>query len=359
MTYLRNVWYIAAWSDELDDDRPMGRTICEEPIVLFRDADGRVAALLDRCPHRFAPLSYGTLRDGQLECRYHGLRFDQTGQCVLNPHGPVRHNARTRAYAAEEAHKAIWIWMGDPAEADPTKIPDLSFIDRALPTAFNKGYLNFQANYLVLLDNILDLSHIDFLHPTTLGGGGKDGQGTATGSKVEVETRDLSVLVRWVNPNAVPSPMEVATMLLKDGTPIRRTLEVEWRPATVILLNSIAEVSEGQGRKRQQLENIHVITPETAKTAHYFFACTRDFAQEDGRLNGSIAAGRKMVFETEDGWLCKAIQERMGDSDFWDLGPVLMATDAAAVRVRRALQGYIDAEQEGAKGPQPGEDLAR
>ena len=87
-TYLRNAWYVAAWSDDLLDGQLLPRTIMKEPIVLYRKSDGKVVALEDRCPHRFAPLHMGKIVNGDcVQCPYHGLEFDASGACVLNPHG--------------------------------------------------------------------------------------------------------------------------------------------------------------------------------------------------------------------------------------------------------------------------------
>src|SRR5262249_55992316 len=86
-TYLRNAWYVAAWSDDLADGQLLSRTILKEPVVLFRKSDRHLAALQDRCPHRFAPLHMGKIVDGdRVQCPYHGLEFDSSGACVLNPH---------------------------------------------------------------------------------------------------------------------------------------------------------------------------------------------------------------------------------------------------------------------------------
>src|SRR3977135_4689040 len=114
--YLRNAWFVAAWSDDLADGQLLARTILKEPGVLYRKSDGHVAALQDRCPHRFAPLSMGKVVNGDsIQCPYHGLEFDASGVCVLNPHGSknIPPRARVRSYPGTEKHKAIRIWRGE------------------------------------------------------------------------------------------------------------------------------------------------------------------------------------------------------------------------------------------------------
>ena len=118
--FVRNAWYVAMWGDDLPREQVTGRTILNEAVALFRKADGSVAALADRCAHRFAPLHMGKVVAGdRVQCAYHGLEFDGSGACVLNPHGNKRvpPSARVRSYPVVEKHRAIWIWMGDkPAD---------------------------------------------------------------------------------------------------------------------------------------------------------------------------------------------------------------------------------------------------
>src|SRR3712207_719829 len=130
--FLRNTWYVAAWSHELADQL-LSRKILGEQILFFRPGSGGVAALADRCPHRFAPLRVGRIRGDAVDCGYHGLQFDGTGACTHNPHsrtgGPP--NCRIRSYRAVERRGAIWLWPGDSAYADEAAIPDFGYITQA------------------------------------------------------------------------------------------------------------------------------------------------------------------------------------------------------------------------------------
>ncbi len=128
--FLRNAWYVAAWADEVVADRPFGRTLLDEPVVLFREAGGAPVALEDRCCHRHYPLSRGRMVDGALECGYHGLTFDGTGKCIRIPaQTAIPESACVRRYPVVERNKWIWIWMGDPALADPAQICDFRWLD--------------------------------------------------------------------------------------------------------------------------------------------------------------------------------------------------------------------------------------
>ncbi len=166
--FIKNAWYVAAWADELRG-APLGRRICNEPVVLFRDATGRASALADYCCHRSAPLSAGRMVEAGLECGYHGIVYGGDGACVSIPgqvHIPPK--ARVRNYPLVEKDAMLWIWMGDPAAADPAAIPPSLALDDP-GYRLQSGQLDYAAHYLLIDDNLLDLSHLSFAHEKTLG----------------------------------------------------------------------------------------------------------------------------------------------------------------------------------------------
>ena len=167
--FLKNAWYMVAWAEEVPPSGLLARTICEQPLVIYRSDQDQLACLLDRCPHRFAPLSMGRLEGRSLRCGYHGVKFGPDGRCEENPHGTLVSALSVRAFPIVERHKILWTWLGEAKDADPARIPDLGFIDHAPSTALITGYLPTGANHLLLVDNILDLTHADYLHPESLG----------------------------------------------------------------------------------------------------------------------------------------------------------------------------------------------
>jgi phenylpropionate dioxygenase-like ring-hydroxylating dioxygenase large terminal subunit len=165
---LRNSWYVAA-SDAEIGSKPLARTILGEPVVLFRTGAGAPVVFEDRCPHRHLPLSMGKLVGDELQCHYHGLRFAPDGRCVRIPgqdHIPA--GAKAKTYPLVERYHWIWIWMGDPARADPAAIPDFHWLDDANWGA-KSAYLHVDANWQLIVDNLLDLTHLAFVHETTIG----------------------------------------------------------------------------------------------------------------------------------------------------------------------------------------------
>lgn len=169
MTFLRNTWYVVGHADEVKPAELFHRTMLNETVLLFREPDGRCVALSDRCPHRFAPLHLGKLTEGTVECGYHGLRFDGSGRCVHNPHGnAIPKAAKVRAYPLVERYGLLWIWMGDLAAANDALIPHYASLD-ATHWKILRGYIRIAAHYLLETDNVLDLSHIEFVHPGFFG----------------------------------------------------------------------------------------------------------------------------------------------------------------------------------------------
>src|SRR5262249_36502103 len=144
-------------------------SVIGEPIVLYRRRNGAIVALEDRCPHRFAPLSLGRVEGDDLRCMYHGLRFAPDGACVEVPRSaaaPARLCAR--ALAGVEGSSLVWVWPGDPAKADPARVPRAFGLDDP-DWEYRSGAIDYDADYELLNDNLCDLSHLDFVHETTLG----------------------------------------------------------------------------------------------------------------------------------------------------------------------------------------------
>jgi phenylpropionate dioxygenase-like ring-hydroxylating dioxygenase large terminal subunit len=168
--FVRNAWYIAAWSDEVAQV-PLGRRILDEPVVLFRDSSGAIAALQDRCCHRGAPLSLGEVVPRGIQCGYHGLVFDSAGQCVLVPGGhKVPPGAQVRTYPVVERDAFVWIWMGKPEQADRSLLIDFPYHNDSRNWPHQHTMMHLRSGYLLVLDNLMDLSHLGYVHKGTVGG---------------------------------------------------------------------------------------------------------------------------------------------------------------------------------------------
>lgn len=166
--FLRNVWYVAGWCSEFENEAA-ARTIAGEPLVFFRTQDGELVALEDRCPHRWAKLSLGRVEGCELRCMYHGLKFSADGRCTEIPgQDRISSKLQVRKFPVVERHQWAWVWMGDADLADEALIPDIGLLDQPW-RRLSTGQLDYEAHHALISDNLLDLSHIAFLHEKTLG----------------------------------------------------------------------------------------------------------------------------------------------------------------------------------------------
>jgi vanillate O-demethylase monooxygenase subunit len=167
--YVRNAWYVAAWSDELAAGTPFPAAILDEPIVIYRAESGRLVALEDRCVHRLAPLSLGRCEGERLRCMYHGLLYDPDGTVTEIPgQDLVPKQARVRSFPVADCHTWIWVWMGDPALADEALIPPAVGLDHP-DYILGHGHLDYEAEARLINDNLLDFSHLTYVHANSFG----------------------------------------------------------------------------------------------------------------------------------------------------------------------------------------------
>jgi phenylpropionate dioxygenase-like ring-hydroxylating dioxygenase large terminal subunit len=334
LSYLQNTWYQAAWSNEVTTTNHLVRTILEVPLLIFRPADEQIAALQDRCPHRFAPLSAGRIEGGTVTCGYHGLGFNSAGDCIRNPHGGITKAMHVRSFPVVERHKVIWVWFGD-RPARPEDIPNLSFIDVTPAKATIASYMRVAANYRLLTDNILDLSHADYLHPTSLGG-------MMTDAKSTVTTMGEKIKVVWDATDCEPPPAFHAMVPPPDRADI--WTEVIWTAPAVMVLGTAATHTGVTRTPLDESYTLHCMTPETGTTSHYFMCSTRRFLQDDERYSAMLAAALTHAFSHEDKPMLEKQQARMGTDDLWSLNPVMLGIDNAAVQARRMLDKLISQE---------------
>jgi phenylpropionate dioxygenase-like ring-hydroxylating dioxygenase large terminal subunit len=338
LTFLRNTWYVAGWSAELSD-AIVGRTILEEPVAFFRDAGGAVCAISDRCPHRFAPLHLGKHLGDVIECGYHGLRFDRTGACVFNPQGgKIPSSARVKAYPCIERYGLIWIWMG-AAEPDDATIPDMSFIVDPRYATASGGYLHAKCNYQLYIDNLLDLTHAQFLHSSTLGSAT-----ISSDSVVSIRQEQTSVFVDRLVPNTPGAP-RYDELLHAGGAPIDHWIDMRWDPPGIMRLSVGAAFPNQPRANGVNIFAAHMVTPETSTSTHYFFSASRQFNIDDDEATRKHGELQHVIFETEDKPMLEAQQRNAPNADLFAANPLSLPGDAGALRVRRLLRTMIESEQ--------------
>ena len=339
--YLMNAWYVAALSTEVDAEGLFSRRLLDTPVLMYRKQDGTPVALLDRCPHRFVPLSAGRRDGDDVLCAYHGLKFDCSGRCNHNPHGNghIPDAARVHAFPLLERYGFLWIWMGDEA-ADPAQLPDFGPLTDGDPNGVGYTYMHPACNYQLVVDNVMDLSHIDHLHGEIIS---TRGQLSPQVPKLREGARSVSARWEW---KQTPAMLIFANFLADPQAEARHFFDITYTPPANIQLS----VGAIQGPGNLDLDDttgqydLHTCTPETETTTHYFFATRRNHNIEDAEYNRMKIDAMHQAFVTEDGPILDMQQAAMGTTDLFSLNPVLMSSDVAPVKVRRLLQRLIEDE---------------
>jgi vanillate O-demethylase monooxygenase subunit len=277
--FLRNCWYVAAQADEVGR-APLGRILLGEPVLMFRQEDGTPVALEDRCCHRRAPLHKGKLIGDTLQCGYHGFTFDASGSCVRIPgQDRVPANVGVRSYPVVEKHAYLWIWMGERAKADPALIPDFHRSkDPGWTTV--RSRLPLAANYLLVVENLIDLQHVGFVHAKTIGT-------DDSRAELKFERGDREVRV-------VRTPTEVVTAPhnLKQGMAERSVLEktiIFLPPCQVVIDICTTEVAPQKSSPLSLgITVLNACTPETEHSTHYFWASARDYQRDDKQADAFL-----------------------------------------------------------------------
>ena len=339
MAFLRNAWYVACWSEDVRPGALFNRKLLDEDIVFFRRSDNAPVALQDRCPHRFIPLHLGKLHDDVIECCYHGLQFDCSGKCVKNPHGDgkIPAAAKVRSYPVEERHGILWIWMGE-READANTIPAYPMLDAGAGFHLTKGQVHIGANYVLMGENLLDLSHVAFLHDGLIG----SKQMVATLPVVREEGGVLHV-DREMPGVDVPAVFDM--LFRQDGKPVDAWQNMRWMAPGCYLLDAGVKAPGGPREVQGWYYGIHLLTPETSSTTHYHFASARPPGSvSDAATDTELARLRRIAFAEQDKPIVDAQQQVVGDKDLWAMKPVLLAVDVGPVRMRRTIERLVKEE---------------
>lgn len=336
-----DAWYIACTPDELAE-KPLGRTICGEPMVLYRGKDGKVAALEDFCPHRGAPLSLGFVRDGDLVCGYHGLAMACSGHAASMPGQRVKNFPPIRSYPAIERHGFIWVWPGEAERADEAKLHPLPWAEDA-GWAFGGGLYHVACDYRLMIDNLMDLTHENYVHAGSIGQPEIDEAPVTTrveGDEV-VTTRVMS---------AAQAPPFWRMALRSAGLPDEALVD-RWQicrfslPSHVMIKVGVA--LEGRGgpdadpSAKAAAVVVDFITPETEHSHWYFWGFARQFAVDDPAVTASIREGQRKIF-SEDLVMLEQQQENLLRHP--DRKLLKLNIDAGGVRSRMMIERAIAAE---------------
>ncbi len=328
-------WYVAAMAHEVGRT-PLARRICNEPLVMFRREDGSVAALDNRCPHRLYPLSSGEIVGDDIACGYHGMRFNGAGMCTHIPAQPnIPPRFRVRGFPAVERDGLVFVFMGDPVRADATKIP-------AFPENGGTGWAasgarrHVEAGFQLVVDNLLDLTHLTFVHKTTLAGPG-------------IQENPLLVTVEGDRVRARREMRDV------DPAPIFRTLRhfpgridrfqnIMFMPPSHVHIR-IEAAPAGAVDDPDLVHHVVLnhLTPETDRTTHYFWSICRRMRLDDAEAGQRLFELNRAAFEEDAVVLAR--QQAMIDLDPAGSALANLDADKATAEARRIVRRLIEAEQ--------------
>jgi vanillate O-demethylase monooxygenase subunit len=337
--FLRNAWYVAAWDRELGL-QPMGLRILDENVVLFRQADGTAAALEDACVHRKLPLSMGRVRGDAIECGYHGLRFSASGQCVHIPCSEhIPRNARVRSYPLAARYGLLWIWMGRPELADPEEIFRVEHWGDPSWGITAGDAMTVDCNYLFMTDNLLDPSHVAWVHRSSFGNAACE----ATPVQVSATAHGM-IASRWMCDVEI-APLYVAFVRFQGACDRLQHYEVRFPCASLVKAVFVPAGSAGPEAERHEeafiMDSYNFLTPVDGGRTRYFWFQTRNVFPDDPQVSQDLAKGVRAAFE-EDRLILNAVQESFMRTQ---TAHIDIAIDSAPLRFRRRLQQLIAAER--------------
>lgn len=336
--FLMNNWYVAGWEADLQPGSVIARRFLNLPLVLFRTMSGEIGALEDRCCHRAMPLSSGVVEGEALRCFYHGLEFATNGACTKVPaQDKIPSSARVRSYKLVARNHVLWIWMGDQERADESQIPAYE-VHNNPRWAWTPSYFHLQGNWQLLIENLLDLSHLSYVHPRTIGGNPT----IHFRAQMATTRTERTVRVERRMPNSMPPPTYVAARGFTGL--IDRWQEIEFEPVLIRINTGGCDAGTGayEGHRDQgfSMSGFHGITPETEGTTHYFWSIATD-----ALANGVPETVFRQTYDTfeEDRAVLEQQQIRLSEDP---LRPkVDIVSDAGGNHARRILARLMEAER--------------
>jgi phenylpropionate dioxygenase-like ring-hydroxylating dioxygenase large terminal subunit len=347
--FLQDAWYVAALDRDLGD-KPLAVKLLNERIVLFRQSSGTVAALEDACVHRKLPLSMGQIRGEDIECGYHGLTYNSLGECVRIPCATrIPKGARVRCYPVVKRYGLLWIWMGKADLADETKIMQVEHWGDPAWGVTTGDAMTVDCNYLYMTDNLLDPSHVAWVHP------GSFGNAACESTPVDVKATDKGVIAsRWMRDVEV-APLYVPFVRFAGRCDRLQHYEVRFPSHALIKAVFVPSGAGGPDAEHQQsafvMDSYNFLTPIDAIHTRYYWFQMRNVLPNDADVSRLMADAVRGAFE-EDRAILNAVQRNFADTQ---TAHIDIAIDAAPLRFRRRLRQLID--HQNARSETQAEDL--
>lgn len=337
--YPYNCWWVAAYSSEVTREI-LGQTILGERVIFYRTEAGEAVAMAGICPHRSFPLANSWLVGDAVQCGYHGFMFDQKGTCTFVPSQPdagVPTNSALRRYPLVERGGVIWIWTGQEELADPALLPDTDAMGLGMDgwTGGGTTPMTVPCRYMLLIDNLLDLSHASFIHRASISGAEALVQTPVT----MIET-DASINVERKLRNAPVNPLLQMQFPDHEGL-FDQHADAEYvGPALCRTGGHFYRAGEPEAIGTENF--LHFLTPETPTSTHYRVMIVRNFQTDNAALTDFIVGIVEQVLP-EDKVAVTLIEQVLQDAS-GPLREVSQRIDNGALKVRRRLEAQIRQE---------------
>lgn len=339
---VRNRWYIAAFCSEIGRE-PIERRLLGLPVALYRRQSGEPVAMYGLCPHRYYPLAKGKVQGDSLVCGYHGFVFEADGKCSKVPSQGTAAGFCQPTYPIVERGPLCWIWMGDPQLQDPANIPPYEDFGLDQPGWHysSPSYFHLNGRYQLLVDNLMDLTHLPYIHHHV------DGGDSMKAPEIREEKRARSL--RIVRSGKVPFSQFHEAVFGPDarfeGLSDFETLCDFYGPEFIRTslpitrsLDSGAPIHPDLGT----LSILHGITPETENSTHYFGFATRNFRLAHEDLDRAWVEADSRIRQ-QDVDAINAVELRL-DEGIKRQRELLVRSDGPAVKVRREIQHLLNQE---------------
>jgi phenylpropionate dioxygenase-like ring-hydroxylating dioxygenase large terminal subunit len=336
--FMRNAWYVAALDSDLQD-RLFPTKILDERIVLYRQTNGNPAALEDACVHRKMPLSLGRIRGDDVECGYHGMTYNADGQCVRIPCADrIPKAARVRSYPIMSLYGLLWVWMGDPKLAERSKPFDVEHWGDPAWGVTRGDAMTVNCNYLYMTDNLLDPSHVAWVHPDSFG------NAACESTPVEVKANEIGVIAsRWMRAVEV-APLYTPFIQFRGLCDRLQHYEVRYPSHALIKAVFVPSGAGGPDAERHDsafiMDSYNFLTPIDAEHTRYYWFQMRNTLPDNAEASRLMAESVRGAFE-EDRVILNAVQESFAQTRTPHID---IAIDSAPLRFRRRLRQLIDAE---------------
>jgi phenylpropionate dioxygenase-like ring-hydroxylating dioxygenase large terminal subunit len=337
--FFRNAWYVAALDAELKDTL-LAVKVLDERLALYRRGSGEPVALEDACVHRKLPLSMGRILGDNVECGYHGMTYNAAGQCVRIPCAErIPKEARVRSYPIVSRYGLLWVWMGDAELADSSTIFHVEHWGDPLWGVTRGDAMTVNCNYLYVTDNLLDPSHVAWVHPDSFG------NAPCESTPVDVRVNESGVIAsRWMRSVDV-APLYVPFVRFQGLCDRLQHYEVRFPSHALIKAVFIPAGADAVDAERHEsafiMDSYNFLTPIDAENTRYYWFQLRNVLPDDAAASRLMADGVRVAFE-QDRVILNAVQRGGAETR---TAHIDIAIDSAPLRFRRRLRQLIAAEQ--------------